>query len=123
MAGENDTNAIIPGRGSGLAVALIVGPRRVVLRQGIVTAGRDEKSDVVLYDHSVSRHHARLRVDGGRVTVEDLGSKNGTRVNGEPVAGETLVRHGAEIQFGDLVARLIIEEPSADTTGTTVAGS
>jgi DNA-binding winged helix-turn-helix (wHTH) protein len=106
---------------SGPTVVLQVGTRRIVLRQGPISAGRDELSDVVLFDHSVSRHHARLRVDGGHVTVEDLGSKNGTRVNGMLIVGETPVGHGAEIQFGDLVARLVVDETSTDTTWTIVS--
>ena len=108
---------------TGPTIALQIGARRIMLPQGVISAGRDETSDVVLFDHSVSRHHARLRVEGRAVTIEDLGSKNGTRVNGTPVVGQTPVGHGAELQFGDLVARLIVEEASADTTWTILTRS
>lgn len=104
----------------GPTVLLQVGPRRIALRQGTTSAGRDESSDVVLHDPSVSRHHARLWIDGSRVTVEDLGSKNGTRVNGVPVTEVTPIGHGTELQFGDLIACVIVEENSTDTTWTIV---
>ena len=65
---------------------------------------------------AVSRRHARLRPDGNRVVVEDLGSKNGTWVNGAQVTG---VVDGDEIRFGTVTARL---RAFRDTQSTQTAG-
>jgi pSer/pThr/pTyr-binding forkhead associated (FHA) protein len=54
-----------------------------VLPEGVTTAGRDPESGIFLEDITVSRHHARFIVDEGTLVVEDLGSTNGTYVNGE----------------------------------------
>ena len=65
--------------------------------------GRDAGAGLVVADPSVSRAHARLdpRPDGG-YDVADLGSSNGTRVNGEPVRARPL-RNGDRVQFGNAV--------------------
>lgn len=56
----------------------------------------------------VSRHHARFGFDGQRWTVIDLGSHNGTRLNGELVSSAAL-RHGDRLRFGSLLATFIAE--------------
>ena len=61
--------------------------------------GREE-TDVVLDDPGVSRRHAALRPEGDIVVVEDLGSSNGTFVNGERIDGPVEVGEGDEIQLG-----------------------
>lgn len=86
---------------------LKVNRRRIALAQGLNTVGRDENCDAYLNDASVSRNHARLTVRGGSVTVEDLGSKNGTRVNTEAVASSRHLADGDEIEFGTVKARLV----------------
>ncbi|MBW2458001.1 MAG: sigma 54-interacting transcriptional regulator [Deltaproteobacteria bacterium] len=62
-----------------------------------VTLGRWAPSDVVVEDHSLSRRHARFSLRDGKLTVEDLGSTNGTRVRGRQV-------EQAELRPGDVVA-------------------
>lgn len=47
-----------------------------------ISIGRKDENDIVLLDNDVSRAHAKLSIDGQRMTVEDLGSSNGTRING-----------------------------------------
>ncbi len=64
---------------------------RVAVRDHPVVLGRGHEADVRIADASVSRRHAEVRYDGARVLVEDLGSTNGTSVNGERVARATLV--------------------------------
>ena len=72
-----------------------------------VTIGRDPACTIVLRDPLVSRRHARLRVRGGRFTVEDLGSRNGTVVNGRHVKNGTLpIESGASVQIGGSRLRL-----------------
>jgi len=63
------------------------------------TAGRQPESDVFLDDVTVSRHHAELERRGEEFFVRDLGSLNGTYVNGERVE-ETKLASGDEIQVG-----------------------
>ena len=65
--------------------------RVVVIRDGeSLQIGRDFGCDLVLEDSSVSRHHARLGWNGSGWTLVDVGSKNGTTVNGEPHLGGAL---------------------------------
>ena len=52
---------------------------------GVVILGREPSSGIVIDNASVSREHAKLRIQGDVVTIEDLGSRNGTRVRGEPL--------------------------------------
>jgi DNA-binding NtrC family response regulator len=64
--------------------------------------GRSSSATLQLIDGKVSREHCRFLVDDeGRLGIEDLGSQNGTFVNGEPVAGRRLLVAGDEIAVGD----------------------
>ena len=66
--------------------------------------GREQGSaDVVLTDPGISRSHAAVRAGAGRITVEDLGSSNGTFVNGSRIRGELELADGDEIQIGGTV--------------------
>src|SRR5215470_14065584 len=62
-----------------------------------LTIGRAVGADVVIDDTSLSRRHARFRLAGGAVEVEDLGSSNGTRVRGSRIAAGTRTR----LEIGD----------------------
>lgn len=68
--------------------------------EGKARVGRSEESDVFLVDPSVSRTHAVVEVDGVEPVVRDLGSTNGTFVNGERVEARPL-RDGDELMFGN----------------------
>ena len=85
----------------GLAPAEVVLPdgRRVQLGSGPLVIGRLPECGVVLSDPNVSRRHAELRRAGDSVLVTDLGSTNGTRVNGSPVR-EHYLTSGDEISVG-----------------------
>jgi len=61
--------------------------------------GRSEQATIRLRDDSISRKHVRIVVEGSEVRVEDLGSANGTIVNGEPIKSASL-RDGDKIQLG-----------------------
>lgn len=106
----------------GPTFVLKVGRRRIVLPQGTLTVGRDEPSDIVLDDHSVSRHHARIHVDRQNLSVEDLNSKNGTRVEGVRIQGSTPVKNGQSVIFGVVETTVTIEE-SSDTSTLTIDDS
>jgi hypothetical protein len=77
--------------------------RRIEVQHGL-TFGRVAGNDVVLDDVKASRRHARLIVEAGVVEIEDLGSSNGTLLNGKPVT-KKLVRPGDEITIGKTVMR------------------
>ena len=76
-----------------------------------VIMGRGMDAGLTLFEEMVSRHHARFSVEEGAVVVEDLGSKNGTFVNGERVERRELAV-GDRILMGTSILRL--EEASAD---------
>lgn len=97
------------------------------LRPGVNTVGR-LNADILLPDPSVSRSHARITVQNGMVTLEDVGSTNGTFVNGQKLTPQDPVTltNGAEITFGG--TRLTLQmtgAPPADQapTESTLAAS
>jgi pSer/pThr/pTyr-binding forkhead associated (FHA) protein len=65
-----------------------------------VLIGRGAGSDFVIRDATVSRRHAAIHREGYAWFVEDLRSKNGTRVNGVPVHGRAVIAPGDELGFG-----------------------
>ncbi len=65
-------------------------------------------ADIVLHDPRVSRQHALIERYRDRILVKDLGSSNGTRVNGRPVEVEVLSA-GNRIQVGDSVLEVLVE--------------
>jgi hypothetical protein len=71
-----------------------------------VMIGRSPGLDCVLDRDTVSRRHAMLLYRGGRWTIEDLGSLNGTRLNGWPVLIPTEVRPGDLVSFGEVTCRI-----------------
>src|SRR6476620_11619411 len=71
---------------------------------GELILGREHGSaDLVIDDPGVSRRHARVLTEAGGVVVEDLGSSNGTYVNGERISGPVEVATGDELQLGATV--------------------
>jgi two-component system response regulator AtoC len=73
---------------------------------GTVTIGRAPECELRLTDTACSRRHARLHIDDGALSLEDLGSHNGTRVNGEPVSGRHPLTSDDIISIGPI--RLVI---------------
>ncbi|MDC0709572.1 FHA domain-containing protein [Stigmatella sp. ncwal1] len=66
-----------------------------------ITIGRQEGNTIRLTERNVSRRHARLLRQNGHVVVEDLGSSNGTRINGERISGQSAIKDGDLLQIGD----------------------
>jgi DNA-binding winged helix-turn-helix (wHTH) protein len=81
---------------------LVWGDRVLSLAAGENLMGRDKGAAVCLDAASVSRHHARILVDGPRASLEDLGSRNGTCLNGERVCGTRELRDGDAVRLGDV---------------------
>jgi len=70
------------------------------LREGANIIGREADVDVCIASEWVSRQHARLQVDGDIALLEDLGSKNGTYVNGAHLTGPLRLHDGDDIRLG-----------------------
>lgn len=70
---------------------------------GEVVVGRDAGADLVLDDPGISRRHLSVRLEGGAIVAEDLGSSNGTLVNGRPISGAVRLNEGDRIQLGGTV--------------------
>ena len=88
----------------GVCSWILVGQQRIPLHEGENTVGRDPLSSVWIDVASVSRHHARIVCGRMRAVLEDVGSKNGTTVAGEPVHGTRELRDGDKITFGRVEA-------------------
>lgn len=88
---------------------LLLDGRRTVVGPGGATIGRSRQCDVVVNDPNVSRQHAELRPRGGSWVLTDLGSTNGSRINGHPVERSEVVRPGDEIELGATILRFELE--------------
>jgi len=73
--------------------------QRWALNSDVTTIGRAADCDITLPERAVSRYHVRVHRQGDRFVVEDLGSKNGTHLNGVPVHGSVAVQDGDEVQI------------------------
>ena len=109
------------------------------LRQGSVIVGRHEQADVSIASNHVSRRHAELLWDGRSMWIRDLGSRNGTTLNGEHVVDWTAVQAGDVVRFGPVHAvvrfdatglrpsarrdHVDFDQPEAEVAATVSAGS
>lgn len=81
------------------------------LPDGVTHLGRADENDIVLSGDLVSRRHARLTVKQDGITFEDLGSRNGTKVNGEAFVGVREVKGGDTLGVGENT--LVLRRPAA----------
>jgi pSer/pThr/pTyr-binding forkhead associated (FHA) protein len=72
-----------------------------------LTVGRGGGCGIVLDDGFVSQVHARFYLRDGNAYVEDLASRNGTVVNGQPLQGTLRLRRGDRVQFGHTIAEAV----------------
>ncbi len=86
--------------GAGAGSIVLPNGDRFSLTQSVVTIGRHPDSNLVLADPNVSRNHAEIRPAGDHFVVVDLGSTNGTRINGMRVDTQVL-QDGDEVAFGN----------------------
>lgn len=84
------------------------------------TIGRDGTNTIAINDAEVSRHHARMTLQGGKVVLEDLGSTNGTAVNGNRISGPHVLKPGEMISFGEDIV-FVFEAESFDPDATVVS--
>ncbi len=85
------------------------------LREGEQVVGRAATSHIRLPDSSVSRTHAKIVLEDGRVTLTDLESSNGTFVNGAPITEPRELELGDVLAFADVELKLVESTPPVDT--------
>ena len=73
---------------------------------GPVVVGRSPSADIVVDEPYVSSMHARFSLQGPAIVLEDMGSTNGTLVNGHAIAQAVTLREGDEVQVGDTIMRV-----------------
>lgn len=115
--------AAYPERGLGAYIEVWTSslPQAYPLDADRITVGKDDGNDVTLNsDPTASRLHAAFERFGSGWCVIDLGSRNGTHVNGERILGPQALHHGDEIQIG--ATRVVFRNESRRAERTTVVG-
>ena len=87
--------------------------KQIPLEKGTVILGRGQDADIRMDDELVSRRHCALTFDGIDVTVKDLGSTNGTFVDGSPIAESKLEDHN-RLQIGKMVLKVDFKDASEE---------
>jgi len=85
-----------------------------------LTIGRDSTNEITINDAEISRRHARLTFQGGKYVLEDLGSTNGTFVNGQRLAGPRVLKAGEVVSFGEQIV-LVFEATNVDAGATVIS--
>jgi hypothetical protein len=81
-----------------------------------INIGRESSNEITINDAEISRRHSRLTFQGGKYVLEDLGSTNGTFVNGQRLAGPRVLKAGEVVSFGEqivLVFEVVTNDPGA----------
>src|SRR5438105_3461161 len=86
--------------------------RRFPLETTSTVIGRQPDAGIYLESLAVSRHHARIVCDRGAYFVEDVGSSNGTYVNGHRIAGRVPLGEGDTLQIGPYELNLLLDPDS-----------
>ena len=94
---------------------LVIGDREFDLREGENIVGRESDAGVRIDSSSISRRHARIILSGDRITLEDLGSKNGTSLRGKLIHTVHPLSDGDRIVFGTVAATVRAVRSTATT--------
>ena len=94
-------------------------PTRIAV-EGEIAIGRAREATLRIFDETASRRHARVLLRDNRVILEDLGSANGTVLNGEAIQGEAVLFHGDVIEIGAVQLRFV--SASATDRDTVIVG-
>jgi DNA-binding winged helix-turn-helix (wHTH) protein len=97
-----------PGRSPALP-HLVFDRRRIILIEGASVIGRAEDATIQIDSPGISRYHARILVANGEAVLEDLGSKNGTQLNGTRITQPAPLTDPSEIRIGAVVLTYRIE--------------
>jgi DNA-binding winged helix-turn-helix (wHTH) protein len=89
--------------------------RQIPLGRGQNVLGRAPDASVWIDAPGVSRHHARICLDGAVATVEDLGSKNGTYLHGQRVTTPSALNDGDQIRLGSVLITFRVPPPAGST--------
>ncbi len=92
-----------------LRAVLESGDRRFALSSPATVVGRGRDSDIKLDDPNISRRHVEFRAQGSDWVVSDMGSTNGTRLNGGALAGPAVLRGGDVVELGNTVLKFVLE--------------
>lgn len=104
----------LPGAAPGAKLVFLTGPKagaEVKLTAQETTLGRQSDNAVVIPDISVSRHHVAVRRQGAQYALADLGSGNGSILNGERIDGEVPLQDGDVFSMGDTEVRFEMPRP------------
>jgi pSer/pThr/pTyr-binding forkhead associated (FHA) protein len=90
--------------------------KELTIGEDATTFGRTTENTVSFPDNpNVSRNHAEIRFDGGEFVLTDLGSSNGTTVNGQPIEGESVLNDGDFITLGNsVIVEFMLEDDTPD---------
>ncbi len=91
-----------------------------IMKQDIII-GRDPNSDILINDAEVSRHHATIKLQPEGYVFEDLGSTNGTIINGQRLMGPHVLQAGEIINLGEHISLVFDRQPAFDPDATMVA--
>jgi len=100
---------------SGRSGWLTFGDKSIALRAGDTILGRALDAQIRFDVPGVSRRHARIVVEAGQVTVEDLASHNGTYLRGERISRRVVLTDGDEIRFGPVSVVFRVVSPDSST--------
>ena len=89
--------------------------RQIALSEGENILGRGQDASIWIDAPGVSRHHARIVLQGSSAAVEDLGSKNGTYVGGHRITASSALTDGDQIRLGSVVITFRIPPPGGST--------
>lgn len=94
---------------------VIWGDKSIAVAEGETILGRALDAAIRFDVPGVSRRHARISVDGANITVEDLGSQNGTYVRGEKISGRAALGDGDELRLGPVSMLVRLVSPDSST--------
>lgn len=93
------------------------------LEGDIISIGRESENGLVINDAEVSRKHSQLMLQGGKYIISDLGSTNGTFVNGQRLTGQHILQSGEVISLGEQINLLFEVIPQVDPNATMISSS
>ncbi len=76
------------------------------LERSVTTIGRSVSNTIQVVDRRMSRNHVEIKQNGAQISLRDLGSKNGTFLNGQPLEQTAYLNHNDRIQVGDTILRV-----------------
>ena len=98
-----------------MKVFVVVDQREIVLMEGTNVIGREPPATIQIEGRGLSRHHARIQLSDAEATLEDLGSKNGTYVNGQRISIPVRLSDGDEIRLGATSLTFHVASPASPT--------